>query len=331
LNLHEHPGSFAAPDFCGHTAQQSSGKFCGLWYDLAAILKLITHPGDMMPRVLKGIVFALVALISISVSFSQAPKAGSSVHAFPGRNGIALIAMGQNGFAIAADGAQYNADGTISQTQKILQAGKTGAVIFAGKTSQQDPVGRAVREEFNPLRIATPWLEKHPDVSIDTASRELGAILSEAANKYFATRVTLKDANKPAFAVIFVGYANGQPFMKGSRYFLPAAPGKNLHAELINAAPSPGEIWMLGLTKVAQELMTGKSAAMDKFKADPAVEKLRSAKPAERSAQDYASAFNTVLNAVESAEGRKVDPGPALVGGPNRIATITSKDGFALQ
>jgi hypothetical protein len=285
----------------------------------------------MMSRVLKGIISAFVSLISISVLASQAAKTGSSVHAFPGRNGIALIAMGQNGFALAADGAQYNADGTVSQTQKILQVGKMGAVIFAGKSSQQDPVTRAVREEFNPLRIATPWLEKHPDVSIDKASVELGAILSDAANKYFSQRVTEKDANKPAFAAIFVGYANGQAFIKGNRYFLPAAPGKNLRAEIVTATPDPGEIWMLGLTKAAQELMTGKSAALSKLKAAPAVTKLRSANPTEISAQDYASAFSTVLTAAESSEGRKFDPGPALVGGPNRVATITSKDGFALQ
>ncbi len=284
-----------------------------------------------MPRVLKGIISAFVTLISISVLVSQAPKTGSSVHAFPGRNGIALIAMGQNGFALAADGAQYNADGTISQTQKILQVGRMGAVIFAGKSSQQDPVTRAVREEFNPLRIATPWLEKHPDVSIDQASIELGTILSDAANKYFSKRVTAKDANKPAFAAIFVGYANGQPFMKGNRYFLPAAPGKNMRAEIITAMPNPGEIWMLGLAKAAQELMTGKSAALSKLKAEPSVGRVRSAKPAEISAQDYASAFSTVLTAAESSEGRKFDPGPALVGGPNRVATITSKEGFALQ
>jgi hypothetical protein len=306
-------------------------EICGLWYDFAAIPKLITHPGGLMSRVLKEIVFVVVALMSISILSSQSPKTASSVHVFPGRNGIALIAMGQDGFALAADGAQYNADGTISQTQKILQVGKMGALVFAGKSSQQDPVTLAVREEFNPLRIATPWLEKHPDVSIDTASRELGAILSEAANKYFSKRVTPKDAGKPAFSAIFVGFANGQPFINGNRYYLPAAPGKELHAEPINAAPTPGEIWMLGLTKVAQELMTKNSAALTKFKADPAVAKLRGAKPAELSAQGYASAFNTVLNGVESAEGRKFDTGPALVGGPNRIATITSKEGFALQ
>ncbi len=284
-----------------------------------------------MPRVLKGIISAFVTLISVPVMVSQAPKTGPSVHTFSGRNGIALIAMGQNGFALAADGAQYNADGTVSQTQKILQVGKMGAVIFAGKSSQQDPVSRAVREEFNPLRIATPWLEKHPDASIDQASVELGAILLDAANKYFSKRVTAKDANRPAFAAIFVGYVNGQPFMKGNRYFLPPASGKNMRAEIISASPNPGEIWMLGLTRAAQELMTGKSAALSKQKAEPAVEKVRSAKPGEISAQDYASAFNTFLTAAESSEGKKVDPGPALVGGPNRVAIITSKEGFALQ
>ena len=105
-----------------------------------------------------------------------------------------------------------------------------------------------------------------------------------------------------------------------------------MRAEIITAMPNPGDIWMLGLTRAAQELMTGKSAAaLSKPKGEPAVEKLRSAKPDELSAQDYARAFNTVLTAAESSEGRKFDPGPALVGGPNRVATITSKEGFALQ
>jgi hypothetical protein len=284
-----------------------------------------------MSRVLRGIFPAFSIVISISVLFAQARPAGPSVHAFPGRNGIALVAMGQNGFALAADGAQYNADGTISQTQKILPVGKMGAVIFAGKTSQQDPVGRAVREEFNPLRIATPWLEKRQDVSIETASRELGAILSDSANKYFSKRATPKDANKQAFAAIFVGYQNGQPFMKGNRYFLPQAAGKKMRAEAVVAAPAPGEVWIFGLTKVARELITGNSPEMKKFRGEAAVTKVRKSNPADISAEDFAGAFTTILAAVESPEGKKLDPGPALVGEPNRIAIIRNKEGFALQ
>jgi hypothetical protein len=284
-----------------------------------------------MSRVLLRTFSVFLNVISISVLLAQAPAAGPAVHAFPGRNGIALVAMGQNGFALAADGAQYNADGTISQTQKILPVGKMGAVIFAGKTSQQDPVGRAVREEFNPLRIATPWLEKHQDVSIEMASRELGAILSDSANKYFSRRATPKDANKQAFAAIFVGYENGQPFMKENRYFLPQAAGKKIRAEAVMAVPAPGEVWIFGLTKVARDLIAGSSPAMKKFRSEGAVTKLLKSKPADISAEDFAGAFTTILTAVESPEGKVLDPGPALVGGPNRVAIITSKTGFALQ
>jgi hypothetical protein len=119
--------------------------------------------------------------------------------------------------------------------------------------------------------------------------------------------------------------------MKGNRYFLPQAAGKKMRAEAVVAAPAPGEVWIFGLTKVARELITGNSPEMKKFRGEAAVTKMRKSNPADISAEDFAGAFTTILAAVESPEGKKLDPGPALVGEPNRIAIIRNKEGFALQ
>ncbi|HSM85694.1 MAG TPA: hypothetical protein VLT16_06060 [Candidatus Limnocylindrales bacterium] len=270
----------------------------------------------------------VIVVASLGMLAAQPRPTGHLNHVYSSRTGLTLIGFGRNGVALAADGAQYNADGTLSEVQKIFPIGKTGAVALAGSVSVQDPLGRAVREEFNAARISELWLKAHPDASVDSAGRDLTAVVSKAADAFFSKRNPGKQAGHYKFSLLFIGWAENKPVLSGTRYFMPSAAGKPMRAETLPASPQPGEVWVFGLTRVEQELVSGKSSSLKKFKQEPMLEKLRSSGGNEFSAQDYLQVFQTVLQAAESAEGKKFDPGPSLIGPPNRFATITS-DGFA--
>jgi hypothetical protein len=270
-----------------------------------------------------------IVLLACLTTFSAQSRSTAQPHLYPGRTGLTLVAVAKDGFALASDGAQLNADGTISEVQKIFPIGKTAAVVLAGQVSTQDPVTRPVREEFNAARIVELWLNAHPDATFEMAKRDLSALISQAADQFFSQRSFGREAGKYKFALLFVNYADGQASLSGSRYFLPAAEGKPMRTEAVSAVPKPGEIWMFGLVKVPQELLTGNSAALKKYKADPAVSKLRSSHRDQLSAQDLFSAFEMVLQAAESPEARKFDPGHSVIAPPNHLATITGSSGFS--
>jgi hypothetical protein len=270
---------------------------------------------------------SISALFFVTILLAQ-PGPVSQPHLYPGRTGLTLIAVAKDGLALAADGAQFNADGTVSEVQKIFPIGKTGAVVLAGQVSVQDPVTRPVREEFNAARITELWLNAHRDATFDTASHELGTLILQAANRFFSSRNPGRAAGTFKFAVLFVNYADDKPTLLGARYFMPAAPRKPMRTASITAAPHPGEIWIFGLLKTPQELLTGNSTVLKKYKADPAMVKVRASR-SQASAQDFLSAFDVALQAAESPEATKSDPGRSVIAPPNRLATITVNDGFS--
>lgn len=272
---------------------------------------------------------SLLAFLCLTALYAQ-PGPATQPHLFPGRVGLTLIAAANNGFAIASDGAQPNADGTISEVKKMFPLGKYGAVVLAGKVSTQDPVTRPVREEFNASRIVELWLNAHPDASFDSARRDLTTLVSQAADRFFSRRHFGAEAGRYRFALLFLSYADGRASLSGLRYFTPPGQGKPMRTEAISSAPRAGEIWIFGMVRTPQELLTGNSAALGKYKADPAVHKFRSSERNQMSAGDVLSAFDVVLQATESSEGRKLDPGSSVVAPPNRLATITLESGFFL-
>jgi hypothetical protein len=231
--------------------------------------------------------------------------------------------------SLAADGAQANADGTLSETQKIFPVGKQGAVLLGGTVSIQDPVGRAVREELNTMRITSAWLRDHPDATLDVASKELNAQVAAAGKKFFATRNPGTEAGKEKFALVFAGYVGGQPRVSVTRYFMPVARGKEMKAVTVAGEASPGEIWAVGAVKVQQNLLgPSPSLMLQKFTPEPAIKKFASAKHEDLTAQDFADVFSTLLKATESGEGMKFS-GKEAVAPPNKFATITPAGGFA--
>lgn len=272
---------------------------------------------------------SFLVVLCLTAFYAQ-PRATAQAHVFAGRTGLTLIALANDGFAIASDGAQLNADGTISEVQKIFPLGKSGAVVLAGKVSTQDPVTRPVREEFNASRIVELWLNAHPDASFEAASRDLSSLMSQAADRFFSRRNFGAEAGQYRFALLFANYADGRASLSGVRYFMPTTSGKPMRTEAISGLPRAGEVWMFGLVKTPQELLTGNAAVLSKYKADPAVRKSRSSKRDQLSAQEMLSAFDVLLRATESPEGRKFDPGKSVIAPPNRLATITLGDGFSL-
>lgn len=270
---------------------------------------------------------SISALFLLTTLLAQ-PAPAPQPHLYPGRTGLTLIALAKDGFALATDGAQFNADGTISEVQKIFPIGKTGAAVLAGQVSVQDPVTRPVREEFNAARITELWLNAHHDATFENASQELSALILKAGNRFFSTRNPGRAAGTYTFAVMFVNYADGKPTLLGARYFIPAAPRKPMRTVSISATPLSGDVWIFGLVKTSQKLLTGNSVALKKYQADPAMVKARASR-SQVSAQDFLSAFDVALQATESPEGKTSDPGHAVIAPPNRLATITVNAGFS--
>jgi hypothetical protein len=271
---------------------------------------------------------SILSVLYLTSLFAQ-PHSTAQPHVYPGRAGLTLVAIGKDGLALASDGEQLNADGTTSEVQKIFPIGKTAAVVLAGEVSAQDPVTRPVREEFNAARITELWLNAHPDATFESASRDLSALMLEGANRFFSKRNPGRRAAMYKFALLFVSYSDGKPSISGTRYFMPAAMGKPMRTEAISSASKSGEMWIFGLVKVPQELLTGNSAALKKYKADPAINGFRSSHPDQLSAQGLLPVFEVVLQAAESTAGKKFDPGRGVIGPPNRLATITADSGFS--
>lgn len=269
---------------------------------------------------------SMLFLLCFTTLFAQ-PHPVPQPHLYPGRTGLTIIALAPDGFALAADGAQFNADHTTSEVRKIFPIAKTGAVVLAGQVSTQDPVTRPVREEFNASRIAELWLNAHPDASFDDAARELNATISKSADNFFSRRNPGRAAGSYRFALIFVSYGDGNPVLSGTRYFMPSSSGKPMRTKKITSAMVPGEVWIFGLAKVPEELLTGTSSSLKKYKAQPAITKIRSSR-ARLSAQDSLAALKGVLEAAESLQGKAFDPGRSVIGPPNRHATITISGGF---
>jgi hypothetical protein len=247
----------------------------------------------------------------------------------PGRDGLALIAIANDGFALAADGSSNNADGTVSEARKIFPVGRHGAIVLVGKVSIQDPLDRPFREEVNIVRIAETWLNAHPNAEIDTASNEINRLVETALNKFFATRDPGLDGGKYRFGVVAAGYLAGKPTLAETRYSIPIRKGQLAGTARGFRGMFPGSLMIFGNAKVEAELVAGKSDTLKEFKAEPSIKRFHSSRPSDASVQEYADFFDTILRAAESDEGKRLVGGQSIVAPPNRIATVTTKGGFA--
>ncbi|HEY5029192.1 MAG TPA: hypothetical protein VIK39_12345 [Candidatus Angelobacter sp.] len=265
----------------------------------------------------------LVCLLATARESVPAP------HVVPAKVGMVLIGATRQGFALAADGSSLNADGRVSQEQRLFQAGRHGAIMIAGSVSTQDPVTKRVREEVNVGRIAGPWLAAHPDADLQTADREVNAAVAAAMNKFLATRSAGAEGGAFKYGIIAAGSVDGKPTLIATRYFMPGPKGKAMRAERTSSVAQPGEIWIFSRSSVPLELLAGKSNTLEQFRGDPAVKKFRSSQGSGLAEQDYLTLFDRILKASESDQGKKLDGKRAIVAPPNRFATVTSKDGFA--
>lgn len=245
---------------------------------------------------------------------------------FPAPVGLIMIATLPDGIAIAADGASANADGTISQAQKLFAVGNKGVVAVAGAVSIQDPVTRPVREEVNIARITAAWLDAHPDATLDVANKEINGAVAQATTKYFSTRDPGSATARYKFALVFAGLINGKPVVNVTRYYTPVSKGKAMRAERLTDETRAGQIWVFGQSRVEQALTAGSLSSLAKFAAEASIKKLRSARSTDLTLQDYVNAFDTVLRATESEQAKKI-VGKLAVAPPNKLATI-STDGF---
>ncbi len=271
----------------------------------------------------KTILIFIVCLLATARESVPAP------HVVPVKVGLVLIGATRQGFALATDGSSLNADGRVSQEQRLFQGGKRGAIMIAGSVSTQDPVTKRVREEVNVGRIAGPWLAAHPDADIQTADREVNAAVAAAMNKFLSTRSAGVESGAFKFGIIAAGSVDGKPTLIATRYFMPGPKGKAMRAERTSSVAQPGEIWIFSRSSVPLELLSGKSNTLEQFRGDPAVKKFRLPQNSSLAEQDYLALFDRMLKASESDQGKKLDGKRAIVAPPNRFAIVTSKDGFA--
>jgi len=269
----------------------------------------------------------LLLLVCLGVSLSPAQTATPTFHLVPAKVGLVLLGAAHDGFAIATDGASLNADGRVSQEQKLLQAGKQAALAIFGTVSVQDPVGRPVREEVNISRTAAAWLAAHPDADLQTISREANSAVLAAVNQFFATRDPGAAHGEFKFGIVVAGLSQGNPMVITTRYFLPAAKGKALRTEQTSTVARPGNVWLFGNSSAAKGLLAGSSSALAPFRTEDAVRKFHVERQ-KSGAMDMAAAFQVIVRAAESDDGKKLDGKRAIVAPPERIATITLKEGF---
>ena len=272
----------------------------------------------------------ILLLVVLTSSFTSArEREHKKVNVVIGHGGLVLITCTHDGFALAADGSSFNADGTVSIAEKLLPVGKQGALAFGGTVAIQDPVGKAFREEVNVSRIAAAWLQAHPDVALDAAGREINSVVNAAVTKFFFTRDPGSDAAKYKFSIILAGFVNDKPVITETRYFIPTAKGNAPRTSRVAGNINPGAVVVAGSPKVEAELLRGSSSALPDFKKDPAIARLRASRPENLSSQEFIAVFETILRAAESEEGKRFDGTGAVVAPPHKFATITAKEGFA--
>lgn len=270
----------------------------------------------------------LVLMGCVTPLFGQPRPQSSHLRQFGGTTGLVLIASARDGWAIATDGTQVNADGTISQAEKLFPIGRDGAVAIAGSVSIQDPVGRPVREELDLVRMVKGWIDSHPDASLGSGIREITELVSQKSTHFFSARMPGNQAGAFKFALIFVGYTNEKPVITGTRYFAPAAKGKQPKTEPINAAADPGIIFVFGPGAIAAELLTGKSPALKKLKSSEPIKSYRSSSPKSLTADQLSAVLSSIIEATESREGKALSHG-GIVAPPNKAAIISKAQGFS--
>lgn len=271
------------------------------------------------------------ALLLVMLMFlrAQARQDGFVPHIVPARVGLVELGVAQDGLALAADSSSLNADGRVSQEQRLFQLGKHGALALTGTVSIQDPVGKPVREEVNIARIVGAWAAAHTDVDLQTANRDINATIAAALNKFLATRDPGKERGAFKFGLIVAGFQEGKPALTMTRYFMPAVKGKQARAEETSAVLHAGELWLFSSSVAAADILSDKTAGLKTFADRPAVRKFHSASASSLAAQDFLGLLDAVLRAAESDQGRKIDGKRAIVAPPNRFATVTQQDGFA--
>jgi hypothetical protein len=269
----------------------------------------------------------LLALLICRLAYAR--EDASAPHVVPAKAGLVMIGATQDGFALAADGSSLNADGRVSQEQKLFQIGKLGALALTGTVSIQDPIGRRVRGELNIARIAGAWLVAHPDADVQAANHDLNSTITAELNKFLSMRDPGAERGAFKFGVIIAGFSEGKPVLMTTRYFMPALKGKPARTQQTSMALQAGDLWTFGSSAVPAEIYAGKTNALKTFKDEPVVRKFRSAPKPTLAAPDYINLFDTTLRAAESEEGKKMDGKRGIVALPNRFATITLKDGFA--
>jgi hypothetical protein len=262
---------------------------------------------------------------------SPARDVDPAYHRVPARVGLLLIAAVSDGLALGADGSSLNADGRVSQEQKLFRLGKQGALALSGTVSLQDPIGVRERGEVNVARIAAAWVGAHPDADLETANRDLNAAVAAELNKFLATRDPGAAAGTFRFGVIAAGYSAGKPLLVTTKYFMPATKGKPARAEQTSVTLQPGDLWISGSSAVPGAVVAANATALRSFRDEPAAAKFRSGQKSTLTPQDYLGLFDVILRAAESDQGKKLDGKRAIAAPPNRFAMVTATGGFAWQ
>jgi hypothetical protein len=232
------------------------------------------------------------------------------IYMVPARVGLVVIGASADGFVMSADSSSLNADGRISQEQKLFPVGHQAAVAIFGTVSLQDPLGGQMRGELNVARITDTWLKAHPASDIEAADAALNAEITNAANQFFSTRDPGATRGAFKFGIVLAGFAHGQRVVNTTRYFMPTAKGRPVRLEKTSILVHDSDVWMFGSSAEVREMLS---------------------RAVQKPQPGYAMLFRDAMNLAEKPGSRKQDGRKSVVAPPNRFATITPKDGFLWQ
>jgi hypothetical protein len=85
----------------------------------------------------KTVLIFLVCLLAAASENAPTP------HVVRTRVGLVLVGATRQGFALATDGSPLNADGRVSQEQRLFQAGKQSAIMIAEASPLRTPSASA--------------------------------------------------------------------------------------------------------------------------------------------------------------------------------------------
>jgi hypothetical protein len=251
----------------------------------------------------------------------------SAENASDNRHGTLVIAaVGVGGIAVAADSAGIWLTGENELSRKFYPIGRYGAVLIHGQSAITLRRNNVVVDTVDLVETISSWIAANPETTLITARQFISDEIAAAFTNFFARNPSARMGL--GAHLVFVGYEGSSVAIYTAGFVGLAACNSIPPPRFGNfRALQPGYIVPLGAAAVANEILSGSSAAFQSYKHRFVVRKFRS-RPTEMTAVEMARLSLICLLATESEEGRNFNTDSAGVIGPNDFAIIYPERGF---